>query len=138
MEDTQQENATQGVTIKPQAIEPAKINADGVGDKAEHLAPYHTQETAQIAKDRADEMKNGDPQPYEFKANGYVVTERELKEGETGAAPGDPACPETKPKVYDVTADGFLMTFPTRNEAQNYALTHAEAHKDLPATVSKA
>jgi len=134
------QNQHDGVKIKESAIE-RDINPDGVGSKGEHLPPYHNPETYQLAKDRAEEQK-GQNKPYEFKANGYTVTERDAREGEI-PNPIDPAVIEAlgdqyKPKMYDVTAGDFLMTFNTARAAENYALTHAEAHKDLPATVSKA
>jgi len=131
--------APQGdVVLKREAIR-EQINPAGVGDKAEHLPPYHTKETYQIAKDRANDNKD---KKYEFAANGYTVTERDAKEGEV-PNPIDPAVIEAlgdqyKPKMYDVTAGDFIMTFNTARAAENYVTTHAEAHKDLPATISKA
>jgi hypothetical protein len=115
------------------------INPAGVGDKAVHLPPYHTEETYRIAQEREKDAKD---KKYEFKANGYTVTERDAKKGEV-PNPIDPTVvaqlgDQYKPKMWDVTAENFLMTFNTANAAENYALTHAEAHKDLPATVSKA
>lgn len=140
VQDQEVANQSDGVTIKPSAIEPKPISADGVGPNAVHLPPYHNAETAKIAEDRKDDGKD---KPYEFSANGYTVVERDAKDTDAPASL-DPALiaalgSDFKHKMWDVTADGdFLMTFNTKNAAENYALTHAEAHKDLPATVSKA
>ncbi len=135
------------VTLKPSAIEQKNtINPDGVGNKAVHLPPYHTKETAKIAEDRQkeNEDKNKD-KPYEYTANGYTVTEKDRK-GAAEIAHNVPDVPNRgwedgndPTKEYEVTADGdFLKVFPTRRAAEIYVETHAEAHKDLPATISKA
>ncbi len=131
------------VTIKSSAIE-QKINPAGVGDKAKSLPPYHNAETAKIAEDRAKELDGQEKKPYEYKANGYTVTEKDRK---NAAALGNnvPDVPNRgwedgndPSKEYEVKGRNLLMVFPTRRAAEIYVETHAEAHQDLPATISKA
>lgn len=110
------------VTIKAAAIEPNPIK----GDKPD-LPPYHTEETHQIAQDRAEELKGQDKE-YSYCANGYTVREIDAAEGVT----------TENGKVYEVTAEGFAMAFANKRAAEIYAETHSAAHKDLPVTISKA
>lgn len=122
----------EGVTIKPSAIEDKRDEKPEDRMKRLNLSnlPGHTYETEQIQKQRDKEIADKGEVKYEFKANGYTVTEFEDK---TVAKD-----PEGKfPKRYKVSAEGFELVIGTKAAAENYALTHAEAHKDLPATVSK-
>ena len=97
------------VTIKAEAIKQT-INPAGVGNEAVHLPPYHNAETAKIAEDRAKEL-DGQDKPYEYKANGYTVTEK--------------AGPFEGSNVYEVTAGDFVTGFADKRSAEIYADTHA-------------
>lgn len=110
------------VTIKASAIEPQPAQ-----EKKPDLPPYHTEETHEIAKDRAEELK-GQNKEYTYASNGYEVAEEDAAEGVT----------TENGKVYVVTADNFEKTFTTKRAAEIYVETHAEAHKDQPPTISKA
>lgn len=121
--DQPQTEQPQGdVTIKASAIEP-----NPKPGTQPDLPPYHTAETHEIAKSRAEELK-GQDKPYEYCANGYTVREVDAAEGVT----------TDNGKVYEVTAGEFQTTFTTKRAAEIYAESHAEAHKDMPATISKA
>ena len=124
MEDV---NATEEVTLKPEAI--AKTETDETKDERKKRLnisdiPYHTYETEQAMIARDKEVADAGPVAYEYKANGYTVTEVE---------------PETKDglKKYKVTAEDFEKVFLGKRDAEIYVETHALAHKDLPATISK-
>lgn len=97
--------AEQQVTLKPSAIDPvAPVKDENVSD-----LPYHNKETEKIALDRAADVQAD--KPYEFKANGYTVTEVEGKDG--------------LPMTYSVTAEGFERGFADKRDAEIYAETHA-------------
>jgi hypothetical protein len=99
----------QPVTLKASAIEPLKQ----VKDENASDFPYHNKATEKIAVDRAKEVKTD--KPYEYKANGYTVTEKDAVVAE-GAAPA---------KTYVVTADGFEHGFADKRSAEIYVTTHA-------------
>lgn len=123
-------NENQPVTLKPEAIEPKSAKVD---ENVSNI-PYHTKETAQIAADRAEELKNQEDKPYEYKVNGYTVTEFEdTPKIAAGDKPGELIDGEKTTK-YKVTADGFEKVFIGKREAEIFVETHAIEFKDMPAT----
>ncbi len=116
----------EGVVLKPEAIQSAAPTDETREERMKRLnlsdLPYHTYESEQAMKASHEEVKAKGDVPYEYKANGYTVTEVDDKD---------------LPAKYKVTADGFEKFFAEKRDAEVYVETHAEAHKDLPATISK-
>lgn len=116
-----------GVTIKEDAIDRTKQD-ESAEDRKKRLnisdIPGHNYETEQIQKDRAKEIADADPKPYEYRKNGYVVKEIE---GANQLA-SDPKDANT---LYEVTAgEDFKQVFNTKRAAEIYAETHAPHRKD--------
>lgn len=77
--------------------------------------PYHTKETEDIAVSRAKELEGQDKKPYEYKFNGYTVTEVEVATTEEATQ-------------YKVTADdaaGFEQFFTNQRAAEIFVETHS-------------
>jgi hypothetical protein len=135
--------APETVTLKPSAVE---VNKDErAEDRMKRLnlsnVPGHTYETEQIAKDRAEELKGKDAEPYKYEANGYIVKEAdEQPESFTSSVESNNLTGSELDglRLYTVTAEGdFTKNIVGKRNAEIYVTTHAEAHKDLPATISK-
>jgi hypothetical protein len=120
----------EGVKIKESAIE--KPTDESAEDRMKRLnisnLPGHTYETEHISKQRQDELKSQDSKDYEYKANGYTVSEFEQDEPEGVGDDYEPV------KAYKVTAEGFEKVFASKNEAAMFVETHAAQFKDMPAT----
>lgn len=109
---------------KPEEVETSTVDPSPVEETKEERMkrlnisdlPGHTYETEQIQKQRQEELAKEDPKPYEFKANGYTVTEIEGKDG--------------LPATYLVTAEGYEKGFGNKREAEIWAETHARHFAD--------
>ena len=106
------------VELKPAAVEVKQPKEEWKGSDM----PYHNADTAKIQESAAKKLPKD--APYKFEANGYTVTKDEPRDG--------------APDTWTVKADGGFIKggLLSQASAENYALTHAEAHKDTPATVS--
>lgn len=105
----------EGTPVKDESkVDPAK-------DFASSPLPYHTAETEKIQADRANEQEGKEAEPYEYKFNGYTVTEVEQANPQATA-------PEDGSKMWKVTAEDagdFEQFFSNRRAAEIFVETHS-------------
>lgn len=131
--------ATEQVIVEGKPLDQTKV--DPALDFASSHMPYHTKATEKIAVARAKELKGQKDKPYEYKFNGYTVTEVD--------APNPAATDEDdKDTLYKVKADDapFEQFFTNQRAAEIFVETHSPqfaknaqvtnktAVKDIPKT----
>lgn len=115
------DNAAQGVTLKPSAIEPSKKKLNPATDPETSDLPYHTANTEKIQADRTKELQGKGKQPYKYQFNGYTVVEVEQ---------ANPLATDEKfaNTIWKVTADdasGFEQSFNNQRAAEIFVETHS-------------